>query len=185
MGRLPRQYAEGIYHVAAHGSDDRVLFHDDNDRRAFLAHLETTFALLELEVVSFVLMTNHHHLIVATPDARLELGLQQLHGGYSRIHNRRHGRTAHLFRAHSFARRIEDDDDLKWTDRYIARNPLEAGIVTDPLDHYWSSAPAHAGMSRPLIRLHEAPLRAAYDNVPDWRRRYVETVLGTGARRAA
>jgi REP element-mobilizing transposase RayT len=66
MGRPPRRYAQGIYHVAGHGSDDRVLFKDD-DRRAFLDHLETTFALLGLGIVSYVLMTNHHHLLVHTP----------------------------------------------------------------------------------------------------------------------
>ncbi|HEY2354942.1 MAG TPA: hypothetical protein VGH79_08620 [Gaiellaceae bacterium] len=185
MGRLPRQYAHGIYHVAGRGSDDRVLFHDDADRHAFLKHLTTSFALLNLRIVSYVLMTNHHHLIVATPDARLARGLHCLHGGYARIHNRRHGRHAHLFRAHALARRVEDNDDLKWTDRYLARNPVEAGIALDAFDWPWSSASAHAGLVASPIPLDEAPLRGAYDNAADWRRRYSENILGNRDRRAA
>jgi putative transposase len=185
MGRLRRQYAHGIYHVAAHGSDDRVLFRDDADRRAFLKHLATTFALLDLRIVSYCLMTNHHHLLVVTPDARIADGLHDLHGGYARIHNRRHGRRAHLFRAHPLARRIEDDDDLKSTDRYIARNPCEAGIVLDPFDWPWSSASAHAALAPSRLLLDEAPLRAAYDNAADWRRRYYDNILGEVASRAA
>ena len=185
MGRLPRLYAHGIYHLAAHGSDDRILFRDDVDRHAFLEHLEHTFARLELGIVSYVLMTNHHHLIVATPDDRIARGLHDLHGGYSRIHNRRHGRKAHLFRAHPFARRLENSDDLIATDRYIARNPVEAGIVLDPFDWPWSSAQAHAGMAAPALTLHERPLRGAYEDAPDWRPRYHDGMVGEPASRAA
>lgn len=165
-------YAQGIYHVAGHGSDDRVLFRDDEDRRTFLDHLAATFAELGLGVVSYALMTNHHHLLVQTPDRRLADGLHALHGGYARKHNRRHGRTAHLFRAHSLARRLESSADLIWTDRYIARNPLAAGLVLDPFDWPWSSARAHAGLAHSALTLYESPLRGAYEQASNWRRRY-------------
>jgi putative transposase len=175
-------YSHGIYHVAGHGSDDRVLFKDDEDRRSFLDHLETTFALLGLGIVSYLLMTNHHHLLVYTPDTRIEDGLRELHGGYARKHNRRHGRTSHLFRAHSLARRIEDDADLIWTDRYIAHNPVTAGMVLDPFDWPWGSAPAHAGLAPvPPLALYEQPLRGAYESRSEWRRHYHRYIsAGTG-----
>jgi REP element-mobilizing transposase RayT len=185
VGRPPRLYAHGIYHVAGHGSDDRILFRDDIDRRAFLEHLEHTFIPLGLRIVSFVLMTNHHHLIVATPDSRIARGLHDLHGGYARIHNRRHERTAHLWRAHPLARRIEDNDDLITTDRYLAHNPVEAGIVPGPFDWVWSSATAHAGLSPALLTLDEAPLRGAYENAARWRDHYYHYVAGARASRAA
>jgi putative transposase len=184
MGRPLRLYAHGIYHVAGHGSDDRLLFRDNDDRRIFLDHLEQTFVPLGLGIVSFVLMTNHHHLVVATPDGRIARALHDLHGGYARIHNRKHGRTAHLFRAHSLVRRIEDDDDLKWVDRYVAHNPVEAGIVPGPFDSWWSSASAHAGLSQPLVTLDEGPLRAAYGGSPRWRDDYRLYVAGCASRAA-
>ena len=129
-------------------------------------------------------MTNHHHLLVDTPDDRIARGLQQLHGSYSRIHNLRHGRTAHLFRAHPLARRIEDDDDLVWTDRYFAWNPVEAGIVATPFDSPWSSAAAHAGLAAPRLPVHDRPLRAAFGGAGDWRRRYFDYVAGPLSRAA-
>ena len=58
MGRARRMYANGIYHVAGHGSDDRSLFLDDLDRHFFLGHLSETAALLGVRVVSFMLMSN-------------------------------------------------------------------------------------------------------------------------------
>ena len=176
MGRPPRMYAEGIYHVAAHGSDVRDLFLDDRDRRVFLDLVGLTFAPLGLRLISYVLMTNHHHLLVDTPDDRIARGLQQLHGGFARIHNARHGRTAHLFRAHPIARRVEDDGDLIWTDRYIAWNPVGAGIVATPFDWPWSSALTHAGLAAPALPLHESELRAAFGAARDWRRRYFDYV---------
>jgi REP element-mobilizing transposase RayT len=172
MGRPRRLYAEGIYHVTAHASDDRQLFSDDADRLAFLEHLTLAFVPLGLSIVSYVLMSTHYHSVVATPDDRIARGLQTLHGGYSARFNRRHRRHAHLFRAHCFARRITDNDDLVTVTRYLALNPVAAGIVIRPLDWPWSSSRAHAGLERPAIPLAEAPLRSAYDDSPDWRERY-------------
>jgi putative transposase len=172
MGRPRRLYAEGLYHVASHASDNRDLFLDDADRRAFLDHLTLTFRPLGLNVVSYTLMSNHYHSVVRTPDDRIARGLQTLHGGYSARYNRRHKRHAHLFRAHCVARRITGNDDLVTVSRYVARNPVEAGLVLDPLDWPWSSAAAHAGLVRPAIPLDEGPLRAAYDDSADWRLRY-------------
>jgi len=177
-------YAEGIYHVAAHGSDIRDLFLDDVDRRAFLDLLKLTFTPLGLRVISYVLMTNHHHLLVETPDDRIARGLQVLHGGFARRHNVRHGRTAHLFRAHPVARRIEDDDDLIWADRYIAWNPVEAGVVFSPFDWGWSSGSAHAGLAVAALPLHEAPLRASFGGAADWRQRYFDYVAAQVSRAA-
>ncbi|HUZ14660.1 MAG TPA: transposase [Gaiellaceae bacterium] len=179
MGRPLRMYARGVYHVAGHASDDRSLFIDDIDRRFFLDHLAETVSLLGLRVISYVLMTNHHHLLIDTPDGRIASALHRLHGGYAREHNIRHRRTAHLFCAHPLARRIEDNDDLKWTDRYLARNPVEAGLVPDPFDWFWSSARTHAGLAEPPLPLHDAPLRGAYENSPHWRDRYRAYVAGS------
>jgi REP element-mobilizing transposase RayT len=184
MGRPPREYAEGIYHIASHGSDERQLFHDADDRKLFLDHLELTYGTLGLAVVSYVLMGNHYHTLTHTPDARLSRALQTLHGGYSLHHNRRRQRSAHLFRAHCVARRIRDDDDLLATVRYLALNPIEVGLVLDPTDWPWSSARAHAGVGSPPILLDEAPLRAALGDRPGWRRRYAE-LIGAGQSPAA
>ena len=91
-------------------------------------------------------------------------------------HNRRHGRSAHLFRAHALTRRITSDRQLIAACRYLARNPVLADLVTDPLEWPWSSARAHAGLGRPRIPLAERDLRAAFGDADDWRERYRTTV---------
>ena len=172
MPRPPRDFDAGIYHIGSHGSDTRNLFLTDDDRRNFLERL--TFAVwpLGLELLDYVLMGNHYHALVRTPDARLSKALQLLHTGYSRRHNRVHGRSAHLFRAHCLARLLTTTEDLLTVYRYVARNPVEAGFVLDPLDWPWSSARAHAGLERPRVPLDESLLRSALDDDPQWRRQY-------------
>lgn len=178
MGRRPREFADGIYHLGSHGSDIRYLFLCDADRADFLDRLSSTFWTRAIDVLSYALLGNHYHALVSIPDARLSEALQRLHTEYSRHHNRRHGRRAHLFRAHCFARRINDDDDLLGAYRYLARNPVEAALAQSPLEWPWASTRAHAGLEPPQIPLDERPLRDALGNTPTWRRRYADLILG-------
>jgi putative transposase len=172
MGRPPRAFVEGIYHVGSHGSDTRDLFLTDDDRTTFLGRLALVLERFQLRLIDYVLLGNHHHLILATPGGRISSALQQLHGWYSRRHNSRRGRGAHLFRAHFFARELNSDEDLLVACRYLAHNPVAAGLCTDPLTWPWSSAAAHAGLAEPPIPLDPGPIRAALGDADDWRRRY-------------
>lgn len=181
MPRKTRDYREGIHHLAPHASDSRVLFLDDGDRIAFLTLLDLTCTKVGVDIVSYVLMTNHYHLLAWTPDERMKLVLQHLHTEYSRGFNRRWGRSAHLFRAHAFGRPIEDDADLLTTERYFALNPVAAGIVMHPLDWRWGSARAHAGLAPSFVRLAERHLAGAFDNRPQWRKEYVAFIQPTRA----
>ena len=176
MARRPREFVEGIYHVACQASDTRFLFLDDLDREIFLDALAAICDRYELGLVTYTLMGNHYHVIVSIPDARLSSALQRLHTWYSRRHNKRREREAHLFRAHFFARLISSDEDLLWACRYVARNPVEAvaGLASHPLAWPWSGARANADLQRPRIPLDDEPIRAALDGGPDWRARYAE-----------
>ncbi|HEX5469776.1 MAG TPA: transposase [Gaiellaceae bacterium] len=182
MARRPRGLADGLYHLAAHGSDTRSLFVDDADRADFLERLAATLERFELAVVSYVLLGNHYHAFVRTPDARLSDALRHLHTEYARAHNRRHHRGAHLFRAHPYLGEIQSDEQLVTASRYLARNPLEAGLGRDPLAWRWSSAPAHAGLRRPPLPLAEGDLRAAFGGGARWRDRYRDYVSAGNAK---
>jgi len=111
-------------------------------------------------------------MLVWIPDARLSAALQRLHTAHSRDLNRLHGRQAHLFLAHCVARRVTNDDDLLNVIRYVALNPVAAGLVDDPFDWVWSTARVHAGLTATLIPLDESPIRSAFDDNPQWRLRY-------------
>jgi putative transposase len=177
MGRPRRQFDAGIYHLGSHGSDTRPLYVGDADRVDFLDRLSTTLWTRGIDVLAYALLGNHYHCLVRTPDARLSEALQRLHTEYSRHHNQRHGRRAHLFRAHCFARRVTDTDDLLGVYRYIARNPVEAGVAENPLDWPWVSTRVHAGLAPATIPIDERPLAAAIGDTPNWRSRYTRLIL--------
>jgi hypothetical protein len=105
--------------------------------------------------------------------------LQQLHSWYSRRLNRLNGRSAHLFRAHPFAREIESEADLLATCRYLAWNPVEAGLASDPFAWPWSSLAATAGLEPAPLRLELEPLRRAFGNGANWQERYRDFIAGT------
>jgi putative transposase len=170
--RHPRAFTDGIYHLGARGSDTRDLFLNDDDREDFLDRLTPLYEQFELGLVSYVLMGSHYHTLVRIPDGRVSEALQRLHTEYSRHHNRRHGRSAHLFRAHPMALEVGSHEHLLAVVRYIALNPVKANLVRDPLDWRWGSARAHAGLKRPRIPLLERDLRAAFGGGSDWRDRY-------------
>jgi putative transposase len=163
---------EGIYHLTSHASDTRDLFLSGDDRTSFLGRLAVVIDRFDLRLIEYALLGNHYHLVLNTPGGRISRALQQLHTWYSRMHNRRNGRRAHLFLAHPFARELRSDADLLVASRYVARNPVAAGLCDDPLAWPWSSAGACAGLRDPAIPLDSAPLRAAFGDTDDWRRRY-------------
>jgi putative transposase len=172
MPRRPRIFAAGIYHFGSHASDARHLFQTEQDRLLFLERLELVLQRFELGLVSYTLMGNHYHLVLRIPDGRVSKALQELHTWYSRRHNQLYGRRAHLFRAHPFAREVESEEDLLITCRYLAWNPVEAGLCRDPLAWPWSSVPATAGLQPARLPLDLEPLRGAFGDGAKWRVRY-------------
>jgi putative transposase len=176
--RPPRNFGDGIYHVGSHGSDTRDLFVGADERATFLDRLVVVSERFDLRLSAYVLLGNHYHFVLATPDARLSSALQQLHGWYSRWHNRRNGRSAHLFRAHFFAREIVSDADLLAVCLYLALNPVAAGLCDHPFSWPWSSAAATAGIVEPVIPLDHGPLRAALGGA-DWQGRYRRIIEAT------
>jgi putative transposase len=172
MARPRRSRHPGIYYLTAHGSDTRYLFLTDEDREDFLGRLAFNVERFELALLSWVLLGNHYHALLRIEDARLSLALQRLHTEYSRHHNRPHGRGAHLFEAHPYTGEIASEKQLVAAARYLARNPVKAGLVADPLDWRWSSARSHAGLEPPRIPLHEADLQVAFGGTERWREAY-------------
>ena len=176
MPRPPRNLNDGLHHVTARASDTRRLFDTDASRNMFLDRLAATLANFEIGLVTWTLMGTHYHLVITSPGTGLSSALQRLHSWYSRLHNQTRSRSAHLFRAHFFSRQIDGDEDLLGVCRYVARNPVEATLVRNPLDWRWSSARTSAGLERPRIPLDDEPLRAALGGNPHWRARYRDFV---------
>jgi putative transposase len=61
--RLRIQFERAIYHVMSRGNARQDIVEDDHDRQRFQELLAAQVARSRWEIISFVLMTNHFHLL--------------------------------------------------------------------------------------------------------------------------
>lgn len=121
---LRKNIAEGWYHVFSRGLERREIFADDLDRRHLLELLAEMRERYRIVVHAYVLMTNHYHAIVQTPEANLSAGMQWYHGSYATWYNLRHHRVGPLFQGRYRALPIENGAWAYALSQYIHLNPL-------------------------------------------------------------
>jgi putative transposase len=121
------------------------MFVDDTDRTDFCRRLAGTIRRHRWTCTAFVLMTTHFHFVLEVDDDVLSPGMRDFFGPYAQAFNRRHGRYGHL-RAEPFKLRpLATDAGLRILAKYVANNPVEAGMCEWPQDWRWSSYAGTAG----------------------------------------
>jgi putative DNA methylase len=89
---------------------------------------------------AWVIMPNHVH-IVLLPKTSLAVITRWLKGSTARRANVILGRTGEAFwQDESFDHRVRDEAELERLVRYVERNPVNAGLVTNACDWRWSSS---------------------------------------------
>jgi putative transposase len=200
MARPPRIVRPGAwYHVTARGIERKAIFLSEADRRHFCELVPEWIERFRTILHAYVLMDNHYHLLLETPEANLSRAMQWLNLSYTAWFNRRRQRSGHLFQGRFKAIVFEPRECALMLSRYVHLNPVrvsalgldkaaqraqrqglsgapEPEIVRERLqrlrDHAWSSYPAYVG----------------WRNAPGWLTR--ETMVsylgrGEGSREAA
>lgn len=122
------------------------LYRDDEDRSEFLRQLAYATARTRWTCLAYCVMTSHYHLIVEVDDGVLPVAMQAVNRRYARRYNRRHGLRGHVLFDRYGARRLVDELDLLDTFTYVARNPVEAGLCSEPAEYRWSSYAGTVGI---------------------------------------
>ncbi len=78
------EYAGAVYHVMARGNQGQPIFRDDRDRRVWLATLAEAQVKTGWRIHACVLMGNHYHLLLETPEGNLVAGMKWLQGTCAR-----------------------------------------------------------------------------------------------------
>jgi len=144
------QFPGALYHVMSRGNERRAIVRDDADRQRRLDWLCRTVETCGWRLHAFVLMTNHDHLFVQTPEANLSAGMQFLNGSYTSYFNRRHRRAGHLFQGRFKGHLIDEAGYYVEVSRYIHLNPVRAKLVERPQQWPWSSYGGYHRASRAL-----------------------------------
>ena len=147
MPRAPRDFAPGIQHVGVSAAGTGLYFVDDRDRTSWLELFASTIDRHSWRCIAFCLLSTHWHAILELPDNSLPAGMHRLVGGYSKLFNERHLRVGYLVRSRYWSRRKDNPEAVLQAFRYVARNPVGAGIVDRPEEWPWSSYGATIGAS--------------------------------------
>ena len=140
MGRPLRiEYPGALYHVTSRGNEKRGIFLEDLDRKRFLELLEDYHNRFDLVVHCFVLMGNHYHLTIETPQGNLLKVMHGINSSYTGYFNRKYGRVGHLFQGRYRGILVDKDSYLLELTRYVHLNPVRAKVVERPEEYPWSS----------------------------------------------
>ena len=153
MARALRfQYPGAMYHVMARGDGGKTVFENKDDCEVFLNRLGEACGSCGWRVHAWVVMGNHFHLLLETPQANLVTGMKWLLGVFSQGWNRARGLKGHVFQGRYKAIPVSGSDTDRYYFRtvadYIHLNPARAGLAGGRhgklADYPWSSLTSYA-----------------------------------------
>jgi putative transposase len=139
MPRRNRPTAAGIYHASTRAQRDDELFRDDADFVRFESEVRLLVETGTLTCIAACALTTHYHLLLEVAENALSRSMGRLNKRYASAYNTRYRRRGHAFAGRFLSVTVETDEQLVSAYRYIARNPVEAGICKRPQDWRWSS----------------------------------------------
>ena len=149
--RLRVQYLGALYHVINRGNYRSDIFASAGAAKSFQATLGETCERYAWKVHAYVIMRNHFHVALETPEPNLVDGMHWLQTTYSSRFNRFRDERGHLFQGRYRALLIEDGRVLTRVVNYVHLNPVRAKIVLPEqvAAFRWSSLSFWAKSSRP------------------------------------
>ncbi|MEP6672724.1 MAG: transposase [Chthoniobacter sp.] len=137
-----------MYHVLDRGDRREAIFRDDEDRQRFLDTLAEACGRTGWRIHAYVLISNHYHLLLETPEPNLVAGMKWFQGTYSIRFNCRHKLRGHLFQGRYKAVVVDPEERRYFVtlSDYIHLNPVRAGLIgleERLVDYRWSSYPLY------------------------------------------
>lgn len=130
MARALRiQYQGAFYHVTCRGNERRNIFLSREDREIFLEKLALSSGIYNVPILAYVLMTNHFHLLLTTPEGNLSEFMRHFNISYTAVFNKKHNRVGHLYQGRYKAFLVDADNYLLEVSRYLHLNPVKIGVL--------------------------------------------------------
>jgi putative transposase len=138
--------------VMNRGNRGEDIFLSDKDRQIFVDGVVDSCDTYNVQFIAYVLMSNHFHLLVQTPQANLSEFMRHFLVTYTVRFNRRNGRTGHVFQGRFKSLLVDADEYLLPLSRYIHLNPIRtsrfknADVQTKCMylkTYHWSTFPGY------------------------------------------
>ncbi|MBI4697767.1 MAG: transposase [Nitrospirae bacterium] len=137
------EYEDAVYHVTSRGNERKKIFFIKHDYDKFLNYIKEAKKKYGILIHAYVLMGNHYHLIMETPNANMSRAMQYINGSYTAYINAKNKRSGHLFQGRYKAINVDVDNYLLELSRYIHLNPVRAKMAEKPEDYQYSSYRAY------------------------------------------
>ena len=112
---------------------------------AWSEYLGRTATRCGWRVYAFVIMPNHLHAVLKTPEPNLSRGMQHFLSGYANVWARsRYGSSGHVFQGRYRTELVEDETYLWTVTRYVHSTPSVRGWSINRRRGSWSSYPGYA-----------------------------------------
>jgi REP-associated tyrosine transposase len=182
MARPPRvSYPGAVHHITARGVRRAEIFGSDRDYEVFLATLVEAGRMARWSCLAYCLMPNHFHLLLGrVTTAGLSSGMQFLNGTYASRYNTAHERTGHVFQGRFHDELVRRDNHLLEAIRYIALNPVRAGLTSTPELWRWSSYGGTIGVGTRQNWIQDESVLALFDRDPDTARHRCAAFVNAG-----
>mgnify|MGYP001812383862 CR=1 FL=1 len=125
------EYPGAYYHVMSRGNRREDIFLSDKDRKVFLDGLADSCETYSIKLIAYVLLSNHFHLLIQTPQANLSEFMRHFLVTYTVRFNRRNCRAGHVFQGRFKSILIDEDEYLLPLSRYIHLNPIRTSRFKD------------------------------------------------------
>ncbi len=144
MARPLRIEFEGaVYHLTARGNERRKIFFSKRDYERFKEYIAEAKEKYHFILHCYVLMTNHYHLLIETPEKNLSKIMHHINSSYTTYTNVKRKRSGHLFQGRFKSIVVDKDSYLLELSRYLHLNPVRAKVVEKPEDYPNSSYTAY------------------------------------------
>jgi putative transposase len=161
MARLPRLSLPGIpQHIIQRGNNRQVCFFTAQDYVVYLDKLKDYSRKCKVQLHSYILMTNHVHLLLTPeePDGVSRL-FQSMGRFYVHYVNQTYDRSGTLWEGRYKSTLVDSEKYFLTVSRYIELNPVRAHMVGEPAEYPWSSYQKNAmGKAIDLITPHPSYL---------------------------
>lgn len=128
------------YHITAR-SNNKDFFYVDTETLwlIFINTMAQAQLLYKCEFHAFVLMSNHYHLLVSTPEGNIDKIMEYIQRDVAKKANHHSARINHFFGG-PYKWSLIYEENYYWNViKYIFRNPIRAGIYNSVTDYKFSS----------------------------------------------
>ncbi len=137
--QLRIEYENALYHIMARGNRKELIFYNDKDREFFLERISEMVIKHNIIIHCYVLMPNHYHILLETPEANLSRAMHFLNCSYVNWFRGKHKVVGPIFQGRFKAKLIEQEKYFCNASAYIHLNPLRSSLVSSAEEYPWSS----------------------------------------------